>query len=263
MTEPATTTVQPIGGPTALLSYGGLHILTDPTFDPPGDHPRPGSSIILHKLTGPAIAPDELPPVDLVLLSHDHHPDNLDNAGRDFLPRAGSVLTTLAGSERLGGNAVGLEPDQTADLDGPEGGIQITAVPAEHGSPEMFERNGPVIGFVLRGDDLPTIYVSGDNASVDVVREIAAEHGPFDAAILFAGGARVPERWGETLITLDAERAAEAAVILAPATIIPVHQEGWAHFTSSAADLERAFAVAGVADHLYSLAPGERVELPT
>ena len=105
--------------------------------------------------------------------------------------------------------------------------------------------------------------MSGDNASVDVVREIAAEHGPFDAAILFAGGARVPERWGETLITLDAERAAEAAVILAPATIIPVHQEGWAHFTSSAADLERAFAVAGVADHLYSLAPGERVELPT
>ena len=52
-------------------------------------------------------------------------------------------------------------------------------------------------------------------------------------------------------------------MILAPATIIPVHQEGWAHFTSSAADLERAFAVAGVADHLYSLAPGERVELPS
>ena len=56
----ARTTVTPIGGPTALLSYGGLRILTDPTFDEPGDHPRPGSSIVLRKLTGPAVEPEAL-----------------------------------------------------------------------------------------------------------------------------------------------------------------------------------------------------------
>ena len=256
------TTLTLIGGPTALLTYGGLRILTDPTFDPPGDHPRPGSDIVLHKLTGPAAAAGDVLPVDLVLLSHDHHSDNLDEAGRESLGRATSVLTTTAGAERLGGNAVGLEPDQTADLEGPEGAIQITAVRAEHGSPEMFERNGPVLGFVLRGDELPTIYVSGDNASVGVVREVAAEHGPFDAAILFAGGARVPELWGEdVLLTLDADGAAEAAALLAPATIIPVHQEGWAHLTSSPDDLERAFVDAGVADRLRRLGPGERARL--
>jgi len=262
MNAPATTTIQPIGGPTALLTYGGLRILTDPAFDPPGDHPRPGSSIVLHKVTGPALGPDDVLPVDLVLLSHDHHSDNLDDAGRAFLPGAGSVLTTTAGAGRLGGNAVGLEPDQTADLQRPDRGVQITAVPAEHGSPEMFERNGPVLGFVLRGDELPTIYVSGDNASVDVVRQIATEHGPFDAAILFAGGAQVPELWGDdVLLTLDAARAAEAAVILAPATIVPIHQEGWSHFTSSPADVARAFADAGVEDWLRWLKPGERAEL--
>jgi L-ascorbate metabolism protein UlaG (beta-lactamase superfamily) len=262
MQVPATTTVQLIGGPTALLTYGGLRILTDPTLDPPGDHPRPGSDVVLHKLTGPAAEPDDLLPVDLVLLSHDHHADNLDDAGRDLLGRAASVLTTVAAADRLGSNAVGLEPDQTADLEGPEGAVQITAVEAHHGSPEMFERNGPVLGFVLRGDGLPTIYVSGDNASVDVVREVATEHGPFDAAILFAGGARVPELWGEdVLLTLDAELAAEAAALLAPATIIPVHQEGWAHLTSSPDDLERAFVDAGVADRLRRLGPGERAKL--
>jgi L-ascorbate metabolism protein UlaG (beta-lactamase superfamily) len=262
MTDPATTTVQLIGGPTALLTYGGLRILTDPTFDPPGDHANPGSDIVLHKLTGPAAEPGDLLPVDLVLLSHDHHSDNLDDAGRELLGRAGSVLTTTAAAERLGGNAVGLEPDQTADLEGPGGAVQITAVRAEHGSPEMFERNGPVLGFVLRGDELPTIYVSGDNASVEVVREIAAEHGPFDAALLFAGGAQVPERWGDDVpLTLDARRAAEAAALLAPARVIPVHQEGWAHLTSSPDDLERAFVDAGVADRLRRLGPGERVKL--
>ncbi|HKV67456.1 MAG TPA: MBL fold metallo-hydrolase [Gaiellales bacterium] len=258
----AQTTVTPIGGPTALLTYGGLRILTDPTFDEPGDHPRPGSSIILRKLTGPAIEPGDVLPIDLVLLSHDHHADNLDDAGREFLPHAGTVLTTTAGAERLGGNAVGLEPGRVADLDLPGGAVQITAVDAHHGSPEMFERNGPVLGFVLRGDDLPTIYVTGDNASVDVVREIATEHGPFDAAILFAGGAQVPERWGDdVLLTLDAAGAAEAAAILSPATIVPIHQEGWAHFTSSPADLARAFAAADVAGRLRSVAPGETAEL--
>jgi L-ascorbate metabolism protein UlaG (beta-lactamase superfamily) len=262
MNDPATTTVQTVGGPTALLIYGGLRILTDPTFDTPGDHPRPGSEIVLHKLTGPAIGPDDVLPVDLVLLSHDHHSDNLDDAGRELLPRAASVLTTVAGAQRLGGNAVGLEPGQTADIERPGGAVQITAVPAEHGSPDMFERNGPVLGFVLRGDGLPTIYVSGDNASVDVVREIATEHGPFDAALLFAGGAQVPELWGDdVLLTLDAERAAQAGALLAPATIVPMHQEGWRHFTSSPDALAQAFVDAGVADRLRRLEPGERTEL--
>ena len=262
MNAPAPTTVQPIGGPTALITYGGLRILTDPTFDPPGDHPRPGSDVVLHKLTGPAVGPEDVLPVDLVLLSHDHHADNLDDAGRELLSRAASVLTTAAGAERLGGNAVGLEPDQTADIEGPSGPVQITAVPAEHGSPEMFDRNGPVLGFVLRGDGLPTIYVSGDNASVDVVREIAAAHGPFDAALLFAGGAQVPELWGDdVLLTLDAKRAAEAGALLAPAKIIPIHQEGWRHLTSSPDDLERAFVDAGVADRLRRLRPGERAQI--
>lgn len=104
--------------------------------------------------------------------------------------------------------------------------------------------------------------MSGDNASVDVVREIAAEHGPFDAAILFAGGAQAPERWGEgVLLTLDAARAAEAAALLAPAQIIPIHQEGWAHYTSAPDELEQAFVDAGVADRLRRLEPGERTTL--
>jgi L-ascorbate metabolism protein UlaG (beta-lactamase superfamily) len=262
MSDPATTSVQAIGGPTVLITYGGLRILTDPSFDPPGDHRSPGSDVVLRKLTGPAVEAEDVLPIDLVLLSHDHHADNLDDAGRALLQHAASVLTTTAAAERLGRNAVGLRPDQTADLEGPEGAVQITAVPAEHGSPEMFERNGPVLGFVLRGDGLPTVYVSGDNASVDLVRQIAAEHGPFDAAILFAGGAQSPQRWGEgVLLTLDATRAAEAAALLAPAQIIPVHQEGWGHFRSAPDELEQAFVDAGVADRLRRLEPGERTTL--
>ena len=190
---PATTpTIRLIGGPTALITYGGLRILTDPTFDPPGDYPRPGTPVVLHKLAPPAVALDEVLPVDLVLLSHDHHSDNLDRSGRAMLGEATHVLTTGAGAERLGRSAVGLSPGETFT----HAGVSVTAVEALHGPPEVAALNGPVIGFVLRADGQPTVYVSGDNALVEVVERIAASHGPFGAVVLFIGGACVPEAWG-------------------------------------------------------------------
>jgi hypothetical protein len=114
---------------------------------------------------------------------------------------------------------------------------------------------------VLSGDGLPTIYVSGDNASVDVVRSIVSDHGPFDAVVLFIGGAQVPEAWGDAHLTLTAQTAVEAAKALGDAPIAPIHQDGWAHFTSSAADVDREFAAAGLSDRLRPVAPGEQISL--
>jgi L-ascorbate metabolism protein UlaG (beta-lactamase superfamily) len=61
-----------------------------------GEAPAPE----VDKLAGPSMSADEIGEVDAVLLSHDHHPDNLDVSGREYLPRAGQVLTTVAGAER-------------------------------------------------------------------------------------------------------------------------------------------------------------------
>src|SRR5689334_13297433 len=131
-------TLRLVGGPTALITYGGLRLLTDPTFDPPGDYPRPGTNIVLRKLAGPAVGLEDVLPVDAVLVSHDHHSDNLDRSGKEMLSRAAAVLTTGAGAERLGGNAVGMEPGDAVTLDRPDGGsVKVVAVPAEHGPPEV------------------------------------------------------------------------------------------------------------------------------
>jgi L-ascorbate metabolism protein UlaG (beta-lactamase superfamily) len=70
-----------IGGPTALLESGGLRLLTDPTFDVAAEE-YVTEPYTLRKLTDPVVAPESLGPVDAVLLSHDHHFDNLDRAGR-------------------------------------------------------------------------------------------------------------------------------------------------------------------------------------
>src|ERR1700755_1654407 len=96
-----------IGGLTALFEVGGLQFLSDPTFDPQGtDYPT--NIYTLHKISDPAIKISELHDIDFVLLSHDHHFDNLDNSGRSFLPGIKQVYTTVDGAKRLGGNAIGL-----------------------------------------------------------------------------------------------------------------------------------------------------------
>src|SRR6185437_17135404 len=97
-----------IGGPTVLIEVGGWRLLTDPTFDPPGRRYFFGWGTVSRKLAGPAVAADGLPPIDAVLLSHDHHGDNLDPAGRAVLPSAGVVVTTASGAARLGAGARGL-----------------------------------------------------------------------------------------------------------------------------------------------------------
>jgi L-ascorbate metabolism protein UlaG (beta-lactamase superfamily) len=99
-----------IGGPTVLIEVGGWRLLTDPTFDAPGRRYFFGWGTGSRKLAGPAIAAADLPPIDAVLLTHDHHGDNLDPAGRALLPSAGAVITTASGAKRLGGDAQGLEP---------------------------------------------------------------------------------------------------------------------------------------------------------
>ena len=79
--------------------------------------------------------------------------------------------------------------------------------------------------------------------------------------MLFIGGACVAEAWGDAKLTLTAEAAVEVARTLGSASIAPIHQDGWAHFTSSAADVEHEFAQAGLSDRLRPVSPGQRIEL--
>jgi L-ascorbate metabolism protein UlaG (beta-lactamase superfamily) len=131
-------------------------------------------------------------------------------------------------------------------LHGPEGSEPVT---------------GPVIGFVLSADGAPTLYVSGDNASVDVVRTIAERLGPIELAVLFAGGVSIPHRFDGAYLTLSAERAAQAAGVLGARAIVPVHFEGWAHFTQGETELRAAFEAAGLAERLVVPEAGKTVSI--
>ena len=255
------TSVQLIGGPTALIELGGLRLLTDPTFSVVGVHESaPGRP--LTKLEPPALLPDQVLPVDAVLLSHDQHADNLDPAGRQMLASVPLVLTTPEAALRLGGNARALGTWQDTQLSGPGGQpITITAVPARHGPPGCEPLTGTVTGFVLSAPDLPTVYVSGDNASLDAVTQVAERFGPVEIALLFAGAART-SLFGGTALTLTSADAARAAVILGTCHVVALHVRGWAHFSEGPDTVSSAFAHAGIADKLTNPVPGETAHWP-
>ncbi|MEU4667414.1 MBL fold metallo-hydrolase [Amycolatopsis sp. NPDC023774] len=246
-----TFSLRHLGGPTSLITYGGVRFLTDPTFDQPGNYPI--GNRVLVKTTGPVASPAEVGAVDAVLLSHDQHPDNLDHGGRAYLETAPLVLTTASAAERLGGTAQALPNWEHAEV----GGVRVTGMPALHGPEGSEPKVGEVTGFLLSAEGLPTVYVSGDNASLALVREIADRVGPVPIAVLFAGGARTPLI--DDFLTLPSPSAAEAAEILGSADVVPLHFQGWGHFTQGADTLEEAFA--GKAARLHLLKPGEETEV--
>src|SRR5262245_28953408 len=248
-----------IGGPTVLLEFGGLRFLTDPTFDPaPTEYAT--SIYVLRKTQGPALPPEALGAIDGVLLSHDHHFDNLDRAGRKMLETASAVVTTVAGAERLGTRAIGMEPWSAHDVVTPDDRIlRITATPARHG-PAGGDR-GPVIGFVLSfaGAQGPVVYVTGDSVWFDGIEEVGRRFAP-DVVLLFAGAACVREV-GPAHLTFTAEEAIVAARAFPRALIVPAHYEGWGHFSEGRADIERAFAAARLEHRLRWPVAGRAIDL--
>lgn len=245
------TTLTYIGGPTAVLEYAGLRIVTDPTFDPPGAYGDPGDQLV--KTAGPGIARLDLGPVDLVLLSHHEHEDNLDYEGLELLAQGVLTLsTTKAATELFGGGVLGLDSWESHQV----GAVTVTAVPALHGPPGSEARLGPVIGFMLEAPGEPTVYVSGDNASIPLVEQIAGAFAKVDIALLFAGAARIPDI--DAPLTLSSADAATAARLLGVSRVVGLHTEDWEHFSESRAQLEAAFAGTGL---LVSTPRGETVTL--
>ena len=244
------TAVTFIGGPTLLLEYAGLRILIDPTFDEPRTYPSPGTPLV--KTAGPALSVEQVGAVDLVLLSHHAHEDNLDDAGREFALRAPLVLSTPQAQAELGAPVVGLSSWQQHQV----GVVTVTGLPGHHGPRAARPAIGPVIGFLLQAPGEPTIYVSGDNSSLGSVKKAAKRFAPVDIAILFAGAARVPVI--PAPLTMTGEKAAKAAALLGAQKVVGVHVEDWKHFSEGRAELEAAFAGTGL---LVATPRGERVEL--
>jgi L-ascorbate metabolism protein UlaG (beta-lactamase superfamily) len=244
-----------IDGPTLLIEMGGLRILTDPTFDEPQVYTS--GPIRIEKFNSPSVSADSLLPINAVLLSHDHHGDNLDVSGRAFLPKAETVISTPDAEQRLGGNTRGLAPWSSVALTLADGRVlTITATPARHG-PIGFEHiQGQVTGFVLAIGDGPAIYISGDTVWFSEIAEVAQRF-HIGVAVLFAGAAQ-PR--GPFNVTMNTNDAVEAAAAFYKAKVVSVHNVGWSHYTQGPEDLARTFDAVGIGERFQQLIPGVAID---
>ena len=239
----STITLTHIGGPTTLIEVEGWRILTDPTFDAPGRTYRFGWGTSSRKTTGPAVPVGELGPIDAVLLTHDHHADNLDDAGRNLLADVTTVITTTSGAGRLQHGAHGISDWDTTQLEAPgRPTITVTATPCRHGPRGSRPIVGDVIGFALTWAGLQhgAVWISGDTVLYHGVRDVARRV-DVGTAIVHLGRVRFPIT-GPLAYTMSGKDAIELCELLRPTTTYPVHYEGWSHFHQGRAEIERSFA---------------------
>jgi L-ascorbate metabolism protein UlaG (beta-lactamase superfamily) len=251
-------TLTHIGGPTVLIEVGGWRILTDPTFDPAGGHYKFGLGTSSNKTADPALSVEEVGPLDAILLSHDQHGDNLDVAGRKLLETVPRVITTVAGSRRLGARAEGLPPWAVTRLEAPgKESIAVQATPCRHGPPLSRALVGDVIGFSLTGAGGDgTFWISGDTVLYPGVREVS-DRIKVSVALIHIGGVRFPIT-GPFRYTMTAADAAELCGQIRPRVLVPIHYEGWSHFQEGRAEVEAALggSTGSTATPVHWLEPG-------
>jgi L-ascorbate metabolism protein UlaG (beta-lactamase superfamily) len=250
-----------IGTATMLLEIGSIRLLTDPVFDPAGGNYHFGYGTGAKKLTAPSIKPETIGQIDAVLLSHDHHEDNLDRAGRALLPLARKVITTTVGAKRVGNNAIGLSPWQSITIQSDDSNVKITAVPARHGSLWSHLIVGETSGFILEwnGQKHGALYISGDTVWFNGIHEIAHRF-KIGTVILHIGKAGFPIT-GPVHFTLNAREAVRIIQVLDPHIAIPVHYEGWSHFREPRAKAATQFSTAELDEKVQWLPLGIPVNI--
>ena len=254
-----------LGGPTTLIELDGWRILTDPTFDPPGRRYTFGWGTSSRKTAGPAQPPAEVFPVDAVLLSHDHHADNLDDSGRGLLRQAATVITTVPGAQRISGAAPdvrGLANWESTTLTAPgRAPLRVTATPCRHGPKFSRPIAGKVVGFALHrdGEEAAALWMSGDTVLYDGVREVAQRF-PVDVALLHLGGVRF---WftGPVRFTMTAADAVDLIRLMRPNVVVPVHYGGWTHFREPESVMRQTLSDSDVSDRVRWLTPGVTTEV--
>ena len=200
-----------IGHATWAFRLGGKLIVTDPVWSR-------SLGPMARRLVPPGVALADMPPIDLVLVTHDHR-DHMDLPTIAQLPDTATYLCGLGNGARLGKpNVIELDWWQTHTL----GDLAITMVPARHWSMRMpWDRNASLWGgFVVRGPE-GTAYHSGDTAFGDHFAEIGARIGSIDWAMLPIG-AYAP-RWFMEPQHMDPDEAGRGFEALGARNLLAMH----------------------------------------
>ena len=267
-----------IGNATVLIKYAGFTILTDPTFIHMHEKVPLGYGLDTTRLTNPAMEINQLPPLDIVLLSH-FHGDHFDQVAIRELDKSLPIVTNSHAADELSirgfTNTKKLEIwENTAFTNNNNNNnnieLQITATPGRHGPfpVAMFlpKVMGSILDFKRKGDrndsnststsnsnQLFRIYITGDTTVFDDIKEIPKRYPNIDLALLHLGGTTIMG----IMLTMDAKEGLEMFNIVNPKKAIPIHYNDYDVFKSTIEDFQTKVKDAGIEDRVFYLNHGE------
>lgn len=187
-----------------LLEFDGVRILTDPWFTQRAGYFQ-GEPL--------AFAPESLPHLDGVVVSHGHY-DHYDLEGLKGYPDRELPLVVAPGMAEAAREAGftqvhELAPWQSVDV----GGVKVTATPGKHGVPENT--------YVLEARGF-TVFFGGDSLLIPEMEEIARRFPSIDLALLPVNGLKVRPMFNHQVV-MTAEEAADLCALLKPRLAVPLH----------------------------------------
>jgi L-ascorbate metabolism protein UlaG (beta-lactamase superfamily) len=253
-----------VGTATTVLRYAGFTVLTDPNFLHRGDRAYLGKGLWSRRLTEPAAEIADLPPLDLVVLSH-LHGDHFDRVAKRGLDRAVPVATTPHAARRLGRWGFATRPLRTWESTTVRRGdaeLRVTALPGRHAYGAWQRLFPPVMGSLVEvtAPDRPPLrlYLSGDTLVHDDLREIRDRHPDLDVGVLHLGGTKVLG----LLLTMDGEQGVDLLEMLRPRLAVPIHFDDYTVFRSPLSDFLDAVDRRQPPSQVVTVGRGETLPLP-
>jgi L-ascorbate metabolism protein UlaG (beta-lactamase superfamily) len=208
-----------MGHSTVLVEIDGARILVDPIWS---DRCSPVSFAGPRRFFAPPLPLDEVPPIDAVLVSHDHY-DHLDMPTVKALAARGTRFIVPLG---IGAHLArwGVRADRITDLDWYEDAavsdsIRVTATPARHYSGRSIWQNQALWSSWVIAGPRHRVYYSGDSGYGPHLAEIGTRFGPFDLALIKIGAS--DPTWKQ--IHMDPEEAVQASRDVRAAVMQGVH----------------------------------------
>ncbi|KAI8935914.1 hypothetical protein NX059_007422 [Plenodomus lindquistii] len=279
-----------VGTATTILEWEGLRILTDPNFLHAGDHVHLGPGVTSTRRTDPAIDLEELPRIDVILLSH-YHEDHFDKEVEEKMSKGIPIVTTPHAKECLTGKGdesftsvhaldfwesliLDVSSTDKAHGSGLRPNIKVTGVPGKHVPDGALAVANDLLGAVpptngwmveLGYSDSSSpdnfengyrIYISGDTLMVDELKEIPERYKDrnIDLMLIHLGGTTIPgPKLPLLMVTMDAKQGVQLMQLINPDLTIPIHYDDYEVFLSPLDDFKKAVREAGLDEKVIYL----------
>lgn len=248
-----------VGTATVILRHGGFTILTDPNFLHRGDHVHLGFGLTSERLTEPAISFEQLPDIDLVILSHLHE-DHFDRLVAERLDKDTPIVTTkdaARGLAKMGFRSLfSLDTWDGLSVERGDARVRIVAMPGKHAPMPLQLIFPSVMGSLLEFSTGLRLYITGDTLLHDRLREIPGRFPEIDVALLHLGGTRILG----VLLTMEGKHGVEVLKIVKPKVAIPIHYGDYDVFKEPRSEFEKLVQDAGLEERVRYLDRGESYE---